>query len=85
MLLVADPYSGGTKGQSLTMAAPLFLEGELVLFPAIRAQMIDLAGEYPGGFHPDSLQIIPDFSADRLQLSIKNLSLDHAFPPLVAC
>lgn len=49
VLLVADPYSGGTKGQSLTMAAPLFLEGELVLFPAIRAQMIDLAGEYPGG------------------------------------
>ncbi|MCY9411280.1 hydantoinase B/oxoprolinase family protein, partial [Bacillus haynesii] len=30
VLLVADPYSGGTKGQSLTMAAPLFLEGELV-------------------------------------------------------
>ncbi|TWK89602.1 Acetophenone carboxylase delta subunit [Bacillus paralicheniformis] len=57
VLLVADPYSGGTKGQSLTMAAPLFLEGELVLFPAVRAQMIDLAGEYPGGFHPDAFEV----------------------------
>lgn len=57
VLLVADPYSGGTKGQSLTMAAPLFVEGELVLFPAIRAQMMDLAGEYPGGFHPDAFEV----------------------------
>ncbi|MEK3936617.1 hydantoinase B/oxoprolinase family protein [Sporosarcina sp. FSL W7-1349] len=57
VLLVADPYSGGTKGQSLTMAAPLFVEGDLVLFPVIRAQMMDLAGEYPGGFHPDAFEV----------------------------
>ncbi|GAB2556769.1 hydantoinase B/oxoprolinase family protein [Gracilibacillus alcaliphilus] len=57
VLLVADPYNGGTKGQSLTMAAPLFYQGELVLFPVIRVQMIDLAGEFPGGFHPNAFEI----------------------------
>ncbi|MEK3888803.1 hydantoinase B/oxoprolinase family protein [Bacillus sp. FSL K6-3431] len=57
ILLVADPYSGGTKGQTLTMVAPLFHEGELVLFPVIRAQMMDLAGEYPGGFHPEAFEV----------------------------
>lgn len=57
MLLVADSYNGGTKGQSLTMAAPLFHQGELVLFPVIRVQMTDLAGEFPGGFNPNAFEI----------------------------
>lgn len=57
VLLIADPYHGGTKGQMLTMAAPLFHEGELVLFPVIRAQITDLAGEYPGGYHPDAFEV----------------------------
>ncbi|MFC4403405.1 hydantoinase B/oxoprolinase family protein [Gracilibacillus xinjiangensis] len=57
ILLTADPYNGGTKGQTLTMAAPLFDQGELVLFPVLRVQMMDLAGEYPGGFNPDAFEV----------------------------
>ncbi|PWU67600.1 hydantoinase B/oxoprolinase family protein [Gracilibacillus dipsosauri] len=57
ILLVADPYNGGTKGQTLTMVAPLFYHGELVLFPAVRVQIADLAGEFPGGFNPDAFEI----------------------------
>ncbi|PWA09429.1 methylhydantoinase [Pueribacillus theae] len=57
IILVADPYSGGTQGQTVTMAAPLFQEGELVLFPVVRAQMMDFAGEYPGGYHPEAFEV----------------------------
>lgn len=52
IVLVGDPYSGGSTPQALTIAAPLFYEGELVLFPAVRAEMADLAGEFPGSLHP---------------------------------
>ncbi|MFZ4453197.1 hydantoinase B/oxoprolinase family protein [Salibacterium aidingense] len=57
ILLTADPYSGGTQAQTITMAAPLFYEGELILFPVLRAQMADMSGEYPGGFHPDAFEV----------------------------
>ncbi|WEK51967.1 MAG: hydantoinase B/oxoprolinase family protein [Candidatus Kaistia colombiensis] len=52
IVLVGDPYSGGSTPQAITIAAPLFYEGELVLFPAVRAEMADLAGEFPGSLHP---------------------------------
>ncbi|ARD48862.1 hydantoinase B/oxoprolinase family protein [Sporosarcina sp. P33] len=90
VLIVADPYRGGTKGQSLTMAAPLFLEGELVLFPVIRAQMIDLAGEYPGGFHPEAFEIwqenvritpIKLYKQGVLQADILNFLLSNSRMP----
>src|SRR5690606_4318072 len=51
VIITADAYGGGTRGQALTMIMPLFVEGELTLFPAIRAQLSDLGGEIPGGFH----------------------------------
>lgn len=57
VLLVADPYNGGTRGQAMTMAAPLFHQGELVLFPVIRVQMTDLAGEFPGGLNPEAFEV----------------------------
>lgn len=52
VVIVGDPYSGGSTPQMVTIVAPLFFEGELVLFPAVRAQMADLGGEFPGDLHP---------------------------------
>ncbi|MBP1991816.1 hydantoinase B/oxoprolinase family protein [Paenibacillus eucommiae] len=57
VLLIADPYQGGTQGQTITMAAPYFHDGELMLFPVIRAQMSDMAGEYPGGYHAEAFEV----------------------------
>lgn len=57
VLLVADPYSGGTRGQTMTMVAPIFYKGEIVLFPVVRVQMKDLAGEIPGGVHPEAFEV----------------------------
>ena len=52
VIITADSYGGGTRGQVLTMIMPLFVEGELALFPALRVQISDLGGEIPGGFNP---------------------------------
>jgi len=57
VLLVADPYTGGTRGQAMTMASPLFHQGKLVLFPVIRLQMTDLAGEFPGGLNANAFEV----------------------------
>ncbi|MBB6637527.1 hydantoinase B/oxoprolinase family protein [Cohnella thailandensis] len=56
VLITGDVFGGGTKGQMLTMVLPFFIDGELAFTPAIRAQMTDLAGEYPGGYHPEAFE-----------------------------
>jgi N-methylhydantoinase B len=56
VVVVGDPYRGGSTPQTLTFAAPVLHEGELVLFPAVRAEMADLAGSYPGALHPTATE-----------------------------
>src|SRR5690625_1734906 len=41
----------------MTMASPLFHQGKLVLFPVIRLQMTDLAGEFPGGLNANAFEV----------------------------
>ncbi|GIQ63285.1 hypothetical protein PACILC2_18530 [Paenibacillus cisolokensis] len=57
VIVTADPYGGGTKGQTLTLVVPTFAGGELVPFPAIRAQMADMGGEIPGGFNESAFEL----------------------------
>ena len=57
VLAVADPYHGGTEPQTLTLTLPLFHGGEIALFPAVRAALPDLAGEYPGAVHPEAFEL----------------------------
>ncbi|MBM3517495.1 MAG: hydantoinase B/oxoprolinase family protein, partial [Alphaproteobacteria bacterium] len=57
VLAVADPYHGGTDSHTLTLAVPVFHGGDLVLFPAVRAPLIDLAGEFPGDLHPSAFEV----------------------------
>jgi N-methylhydantoinase B len=56
VVVVGDPYRGGSTPQTLTFAAPVLHEGELVLFPAVRAEMADLAGSFPGALHPTATE-----------------------------
>ena len=79
VIVTADPYGGGTKGQALTMAVPVFVDGELTMFPAIRAQLADLGGEIPGGYNPvafelwqESVRITPVklFAGGKLQRDV---------------
>ncbi|MBO67546.1 MAG: hypothetical protein CL398_04470 [Acidiferrobacteraceae bacterium] len=57
VLVVADPFSGGTDPQTITMIIPMFYDGQLIISPAIRAPLLDVAGEYPGHLHPQATDI----------------------------
>jgi N-methylhydantoinase B len=57
VIVVGDPFSGGSTPQFLTFAAPVFTDGELVAFPLVRAELADLGGELPGNLHPRATEI----------------------------
>ena len=57
VLAVADPFHGGTEPQTLTLVVPHFHDGSIALFPAVRAPLADLAGEYPGAAHPAAFEV----------------------------
>ena len=48
MVLLNDPYRGGTHLPDMTLVAPVFYEGELVLFVASRAHHADVGGVSSG-------------------------------------
>lgn len=48
MLVVNDPFLGGTHLPDVTMIAPLFYEGELIAFVANRAHHANIGAESPG-------------------------------------
>jgi N-methylhydantoinase B len=43
-----DPYTGGTHLNDVAMIYPMFVEGELFLFPVVRAHWGDVGGMSPG-------------------------------------
>ncbi len=48
MVVVNDPYRGGTHLPDVTLIAPLFVDGERVAFVANRAHHADIGAEAPG-------------------------------------
>lgn len=48
MLVLNDPYRGGTHLPDITLVAPAFLDGELIGFCANRAHHADIGAEAPG-------------------------------------
>src|SRR5215469_7491550 len=48
VILVNDPYAGGTHLNDVTIIAPVFREGRLIFFPAVRAHWADVGGMVPG-------------------------------------
>lgn len=48
MVVVNDPFLGGTHLPDVTLIAPLFVDGELVAFAANRAHHADIGAESPG-------------------------------------
>lgn len=57
VILTGDPYCGGTWGGVLTIAVPVFFDGDLRFITAIRFAAADLAGNIPGPFQPDAHEI----------------------------
>jgi N-methylhydantoinase B len=50
VILLNDSYRGGTHLNDVTMLYPLFEEGELLIFPAVRAHWADVGGGAPGSY-----------------------------------
>ena len=51
VLLLNDPYRGGTHLNDVTMIYPLFdKRGRLIIFPAVRAHWVDVGGMVPGSY-----------------------------------
>jgi len=50
VILLNDSYRGGTHLNDVTMLYPLFDEGELFIFPAVRAHWADVGGATPGSY-----------------------------------
>jgi len=57
VFLINDPYHGGSHIPDLTMVMPVHFEGELLLFPAVRAHQMDTGAMTPGSYSPTATEI----------------------------
>ena len=48
VILVNDPYTGGTHLNDVTIIYPVFRDGRLIFFPAVRAHWADVGAKDPG-------------------------------------
>lgn len=56
-ILVNDPYSGGTHLNDVTVIYPVFKDGRLIFFPAVRAHWSDVGGMVPGSMSGKATEI----------------------------
>lgn len=57
VIIVNDPYLGGTALPEMTMLHVTLLDGESFLFPAVRVRHADVGGGHPGGLFPSAIQL----------------------------
>ncbi len=57
IILLNDPYRGGTHLNDVTLVYPVFVEGELCIFPAVREHWTDVGGMVPGSYSGLSTEI----------------------------
>src|ERR1043165_6563024 len=57
VILVNDPYAGGTHLNDVTIIYPVFREGRLSFFPAVRAHWADVGGMVPGSMSGKATEI----------------------------
>ncbi|MDE0809815.1 MAG: hydantoinase B/oxoprolinase family protein [Alphaproteobacteria bacterium] len=56
-ILMNDPYRGGTHLNDVTIIYPVFHEGKLVFFPAVREHWADVGGSVPGSMSGTATEI----------------------------
>lgn len=60
ILLVNDPYHGGSHSLDWTLVMPVFHNRKPILLPAVRSHMGDNGGPVSGGYNPNSKDIWHD-------------------------
>ncbi|MGI9480203.1 MAG: hydantoinase B/oxoprolinase family protein [Hyphomicrobiaceae bacterium] len=57
VILVNDPYVGGTHLNDVTIISPVFLDDRLIFFPAVREHWPDVGGMVPGSMSGNATEI----------------------------
>ena len=57
VILTNDPYAGGTHLNDVTIIYPIFRDGRLIFFPAVRAHWADVGGMVPGSMSGKATEI----------------------------
>ena len=57
LILMNDPYRGGTHLNDVTLIYPVFADGRLVFFPAVREHWADVGGMVPGSMSGTAREI----------------------------
>ena len=57
VILSNDPYAGGTHLNDVTIIYPVFRDGRLIFFPAVRAHWADVGGMVPGSMSGKATEI----------------------------
>jgi N-methylhydantoinase B len=78
MLILNDPYKGGTHLPDITLVAPVFADGELVGFCANRAHHADIGSDAPGSM-PVSRLLVEEGILIPPTLLMKNGEIDEVF------
>ena len=78
MLIVNDPYKGGTHLPDITLVAPVFFSGKLVGFCANRAHHADIGSDAPGSM-PVSRELAEEGILIPPTLLMKNSEVDEGF------
>jgi len=60
IIVINDPYLGGTHIPDITFSAPVFYNGILVAIAASRGHWVDLGGGAPGGRMPSATHIVQE-------------------------
>ena len=61
VVLLNDPYRGGTHLNDVTMVCPVFdASGALMIFPAVRAHWVDVGGMVPGSYSGMSTNVFQE-------------------------
>ena len=60
VLIVNDPYAGGSSLSQMTLLTVTMWGDELVLFPASRVQLTDIGGSQPGGLYPAARELFQE-------------------------
>ncbi len=78
MVVLNDPYRGGTHLPDVTLIAPLFINNEIIGFVANRAHHADIGGETPGSM-PLSSSLSEEGLIIEPTLLVKNDQLDELY------
>jgi N-methylhydantoinase B len=57
VVMLNDPYRGGTHLNDVTFIYPVFQDGRLILFPAVREHWADVGGMVPGSLSGQATEI----------------------------